>query len=63
LRLFYWDGDSAAWVEAATVCAASFTPQLDTVTNTFTAEVCQIGQYALFGQASFTVYLPVVIRP
>ncbi len=63
LRLFYWDGDGAVWVEAATVCATSFTPQLDTETNRFTAEVCQIGQYALFGQTSFTVYLPVVIRP
>jgi len=63
LRLFAWDWESETWVDSTEACL--FTLQLDMSANLFTAELCQTGRYALFGQpqAGFVVYLPMIMRP
>ncbi|MDY7078109.1 MAG: CAP domain-containing protein [Chloroflexota bacterium] len=59
LRLYYWD--ASGWVNAATTCSPSlvFGPQPDE--NWLAADVCRLGEFALFGR-QWRIYLPLVLR-
>jgi len=63
LHLFAWNWASETWVDATENC--TMTAQLDTNANQFTADLCQTGRYALFGQplTGFEIYLPIITRP
>lgn len=62
LGLYYWDGSSAAWVDAVTTCAGGVYIR-DMVANTLSLQICHLTEFAVLLEDTRTlIYLPSLLR-
>lgn len=60
LALYVREG--TAWVDAATTCAPPSSYLREPDANRLTVPICHLSEYALFGEASYKAFLPLVMR-
>lgn len=62
LLLYFYNEAAGQWVDAATTCTPPSTYIRNLDENTFTVNICHLTEFAVFGQQSSQLYLPLVTR-
>lgn len=60
LTLYYWQGD--VWVDASTTCDPASIYQRNTADNWLSVELCNLGNFGLFGKAANYHFIPAVVK-
>ena len=61
LKLYYWDTEELAWLDAASTCeGGEYTRDLDE--NWLSLPICHLSEFALLGQEFRGIFLPMITR-